>query len=88
MTHERGELVNDHPAFSASASTSYFGHPEWERHAPGLKTLDDALLIRRRILCAFEQAETEPDAVKKSKLMTTVVVGGGPTGVELAGAFA
>ncbi|MGH7972620.1 MAG: NAD(P)/FAD-dependent oxidoreductase, partial [Limisphaerales bacterium] len=68
--------------------TSYFGHPEWERFAPGLKSLEDALGIRRRILLAFEQAEAEPDPVARQRLMTIVVVGGGPTGVELAGAFA
>jgi NADH dehydrogenase len=68
--------------------TSYFGHPEWEQFAPGLKTLDDALRIRRRILLAFEVAETEPDPAKRDAAMTIVVVGGGPTGVELAGTFA
>jgi NADH dehydrogenase len=68
--------------------TSYFGHPEWEQFAPGLKSLDDALRIRRRILLAFEKAETEPDKARREQLMTIVVVGGGPTGVELAGAFA
>lgn len=88
VTHERGELTYDYLVLAVGGGTSYFGHPEWERHAPGLKTLDDALQIRRRILCAYEQAETELDAERKAELMTTVVVGGGPTGVELAGAFA
>jgi len=66
----------------------YFGHPEWARFAPGLKTLDDAVRIRSRVLLAFEQAEnTEADA-EHQRLMTVIIIGGGPTGVELAGAFA
>jgi NADH dehydrogenase len=68
--------------------TGYFGHPEWERFAPGLKTLDDALRIRSQILLAFERAENEAAPAEQDKLMTIVVVGGGPTGVELAGSFA
>jgi NADH dehydrogenase len=68
--------------------TSYFGHPEWEQVAPGLKSLEDAVRIRREILLAFEQAENETDATTRQRLMTVVVVGGGPTGVELAGAIA
>ena len=67
---------------------AYFGHPEWESHAPGLKTLDDALLIRRRILLAFERAEREPSASRRRELLTFAIVGGGPTGVELAGTLA
>jgi NADH dehydrogenase len=86
--HERGELTYDYLVVAAGGATSYFGHPEWEQFAPGLKTLDDALKIRRRILLAFERAETEPDPVKRDAAMTIVVVGGGPTGVELAGTFA
>ncbi len=69
------------------ARHSYFGHGEWERLAPGLKTLDDALDIRGRILLAFERAEREGDAERRRALLTFVVVGGGPTGVELAGAI-
>lgn len=88
VTHERGELTYDYLVLAVGGGTSYFGHPEWEEHAPGLKTLDDALRIRRRVLCAYEQAETEADPVRKAELMTTVIVGGGPTGVELAGALA
>ncbi|HET7041223.1 MAG TPA: FAD-dependent oxidoreductase, partial [Gemmatimonadales bacterium] len=65
-----------------------FGHPEWELLAPGLKNLEDAEEIRRRILVAFERAEREPDPVKRQALLTFVVVGGGPTGVEVAGALA
>ena len=68
--------------------TSYFGHPEWEAAAPGLKSLQDALRIRTRVLSAFERAETESDLTERKQLMTIVVVGGGPTGVELAGALA
>lgn len=68
--------------------TSYFGHPEWEEHAPGLKSLDDALKLRRQILLAFERAEAESDPIRRSEWLTMVVVGGGPTGLELAGAFA
>jgi NADH:ubiquinone reductase (H+-translocating) len=73
---------------AAGASHSYFGHPEWERFAPGLKTLGDALEIRRRVLSAFERAEWAEDDAERQALMTFVVVGGGPTGVELAGAIA
>ena len=83
-----GELVYDYLVLAAGGMTSYFGHDEWERFAPGLKSLDDALKIRRQILIAFEQAETEPDERRRRELMTIVVVGGGPTGVELAGTFA
>jgi NADH:ubiquinone reductase (H+-translocating) len=67
---------------------AYFSHPEWERFAPGLKTLEDALEVRRRILLAFERAERETDPVKQQDLLTFVLVGGGPTGVELAGTLA
>src|SRR5687767_14350304 len=70
------------------ASHTYFGHPEWEPHAPGLKTLEDALEIRRRLLLAFERAEREADAARQRELLTFVLVGGGPTGVELAGTLA
>jgi NADH:ubiquinone reductase (H+-translocating) len=65
---------------------SYFGHDEWAGLAPGLKTVEDATFIRRRILLAFERAETEPDPVEQARLLTFVIVGGGPTGVEMAGA--
>ncbi len=67
---------------------AYFGHPEWEEHAPGLKTIDDATAIRRRILLAFETAERTDDAAQRAALLTFVVVGGGATGVELAGMIA
>jgi NADH dehydrogenase len=88
VTHERGELDYDYLVVAAGGMTSYFGHPEWEQFAPGLKTLDDALTIRRKILLSFERAETEPDAARRDAAMTIVVIGGGPTGVELAGTFA
>jgi len=67
---------------------AYFGHDEWEPFAPGLKTIDDATYLRRRILLAFEHAETEPDPAERQRLLNFVVVGGGPTGVEMAGAIA
>ena len=81
-------LTYDYLILAMGGCTSYFGHPEWEQFAPGLKSLDDAVRIRREVLLAFEQAENETDATERARLMTIVVVGGGPTGVELAGAFA
>ena len=73
---------------ATGARHAYFGHDEWEPYAPGLKTLEDATKIRRRILSAFEQAEWETDAAERAKFLTFVVVGAGPTGVELAGTIA
>jgi NADH:ubiquinone reductase (H+-translocating) len=73
---------------ATGAEHAYFGHDEWEPFAPGLKTIDDATYLRRRILLAFEHAETEPDPVERQRLLNFVVVGGGPTGVEMAGAIA
>jgi NADH dehydrogenase len=73
---------------ATGASHTYFGHDEWAKDAPGLKTLEDALAIRRRILVAFERAERETDPARQRRLMTFVMVGGGPTGVELAGTLA
>lgn len=78
----------DYLILACGARHSYFGHPEWEEYAPGLKTLEQAIEIRRRILSAFENAENEPDPEKQKALLNFVVVGGGPTGVELAGAIA
>ncbi|HUD97516.1 MAG TPA: NAD(P)/FAD-dependent oxidoreductase [Woeseiaceae bacterium] len=72
---------------ASGATHAYFGHQEWEAHAPGLKTVVDALEIRRRILTAFEQAEMEMNAAECERLLTFVMVGGGPTGVEMAGAI-
>ncbi len=85
---ENRQLNYDYLVLALGCGTGYFGHPEWEPFAPGLKTLDDALRIRRQILFAFEKAETETDPAKREQLLTIVVIGGGPTGVELAGAFA
>ncbi len=82
------ELSFDYLVIAAGARTTYFGHPEWAEHAFGLKTVDDAVHIRRCILSAIERAEMTEDAAERARLMTVVVVGGGPTGVELAGAFA
>jgi NADH:ubiquinone reductase (H+-translocating) len=83
-----GEVGYDHLIISAGATHAYFGHDEWRAHAPGLKTLEDALEIRKRVLLAFEQAERETDRAAQRRLLTFVVVGGGPTGVELAGSLA
>lgn len=81
-------LDYDHLLLASGATHAYFGHDDWAAHAPGLKTLDDALEIRRRILTAFERAEAEDDAVKREAWLTFAIVGGGPTGVELAGTLA
>ncbi len=83
-----GTIGYDFLVLATGGKTSYFGHDEWERHAPGLKDLEDAVEIRRRVLLAFEAAEKETDPGRKRELLTFVVVGGGPTGVELAGAIA
>jgi NADH dehydrogenase len=83
-----GELEYDYLILAFGGVTSYFGHDDWAQHAPGLKSLDDALKIRRKILLAFEEAEAETDESRRRELMTILVVGGGPTGVELAGTFA
>ena len=85
---EKNALPYDCLVLALGGCTSYFGHPEWEPFAPGLKSLEDAIRIRHHVLLAFEKAECESDPATRDKLMTIVVVGGGPTGVELAGAFA
>jgi NADH dehydrogenase len=85
---ENSVLEYDYLVIALGGVTSYFGHNEWEPFARGLKSLEDALAIRREVLLAFEQAEIETDPDSRKRLMTVVVVGGGPTGVELAGAFA
>jgi len=84
----RSELPYDSLILATGAGQSYFGHPEFARHAPGMKTIDDALELRGRIFGAFEMAEREPDASLRSAWLTFVVVGAGPTGVELAGQIA
>ena len=83
-----GELEYDYLILATGARHSYFGHPEWEKLAPGLKSLEDAVEIRRRILMAFEYAEKISDEPARKAAMTFVIVGGGPTGVEMAGAIA
>jgi len=83
-----GEIGYDYLIIASGATHSYLGHDAWERDAPGLKTLEDALEIRRRVLVAYEAAEREPDPEIAHEWMTFVIVGAGPTGVELAGALA
>jgi NADH dehydrogenase len=83
-----GSVPYDYAIVSAGANHSYFGHDAWQQYAPGLKTLEDALDMRRRVLLAFEQAERETDRNRQRRLLTFVIIGGGPTGVELAGAVA
>src|SRR6202045_794626 len=83
-----GDLDYDYLIVATGARHSYFGHPEWERLAPGLKSLEDAVEIRRRILLAFEYAEKISDEAARKAAMTFVIIGGGPTGVEMAGAIA
>jgi NADH dehydrogenase len=82
-----GALSYDYLLLACGASHSYFGHDGWAAWAPGLKTIEDALEIRRRVLSAFEAAEREPDPAQLARILTFVVVGAGPTGVELAGAL-
>ena len=81
-------LPYEHLIVAAGATHSYFGHEDWAAHAPGLKTLADAFEIRRRVLLAFEAAEREHDPVRRHALLTFVVIGAGPTGVEMAGTLA
>ncbi|MHB8799736.1 MAG: NAD(P)/FAD-dependent oxidoreductase [Thermoanaerobaculia bacterium] len=83
-----GELQYDVLVVATGARHSYFGRPEWEERAPGLKTLEDATRIRARVLAAFEEAERDEDPARRREALTFVVVGAGPTGVELAGALA
>lgn len=87
VTHQR-RLAYDFLVLAAGARHDYFGHDDWARFAPGLKTIDDATFMRRRILVAFEQAEMCSDLAERRRLMTFVIVGAGPTGVELAGTIA
>ena len=88
MLEDGAGVPYDTLVLATGARHAYFGHDEWEPYAPGLKTLEDATAVRRRILLSFEQAERESDPSKRAALLTFVVVGGGPTGVELAGAIA
>ncbi len=82
------EVAYDYLIVATGATHSYFGHPEWERDAPGLKTLEDAFEIRRRILVAYERAEREADEAKRAGWLTFAVIGAGATGVEMAGTLA
>ena len=83
-----GVLDYDYLIVASGATHAYFGHDDWRRTAPGLKTLEDALEIRRRVLIAFERAERETDPARRAAELTFVFIGGGPTGVEMAGALA
>ena len=81
-------IAYDALLLATGATHAYFGHDEWARHAPGLKTLDDALQLRRHLLLAFERAEAETDPGKRAAWLSFAIIGGGPTGVELAGTLA
>src|SRR5205085_3471461 len=86
---EDGDALSyDTLVLATGARHAYFGHDEWEPFAPGLKTLEDATTLRRRILVAFERAERESDPAKRAALLTFVIIGAGPTGVEMAGTIA
>lgn len=87
-TAQGGAIAFDYLILATGADYSFFGHDEWAEHAPVLKTMEDALSIRERLLAAFERAELETSASRRARLLTFVVVGGGPTGVEMAGAAA
>jgi NADH dehydrogenase len=93
LRHQRlilrdGDMPYDYLVVAAGATHSYFGHDEWALHAPGLKTLADAVDIRHRVLLAFERAERETDEARRDEWLTFVVIGAGPTGVEMAGTLA
>jgi NADH dehydrogenase len=88
VIHDGGAITYDTLVVAAGARHHYFGHDEWEKFAPGLKTIEDATDMRRRILLAFEAAERSADPEKRRAWLTFVIVGGGPTGVELAGTLA
>lgn len=85
---KNSQLYFDYLVVAPGSQHSYFGNDEWEKYAPGLKTLSDALVIREKIINALELAEKEIDPIKKKRFLTFVIIGGGPTGVELAGAIA
>jgi NADH:ubiquinone reductase (H+-translocating) len=85
---EANRIPFDYLIIATGARQAYFGHNDWARHAPGLKTISDAVYLRQRILLAFEKAETEPDPDERRRLLNFVIVGGGATGVELTGAIA
>lgn len=87
LLEDGSRVLYDSLILATGARHAYFGHDEWEQFAPGLKTLEDATTIRRKLLLAFEAAEREPDPEKRRALLTFVIIGAGPTGVELAGAI-
>src|SRR5690242_21757562 len=88
LLDDGGSIPYDTLVLATGARHAYFGHDEWEPFAPGLKTLEDATSLRRRILVAFERAERESDPERRAALLTFVIVGAGPTGVEMAGTIA
>jgi NADH dehydrogenase len=88
ITKDNADQSYDYLIVATGSVYAYFGHEDWPRHAPGLKSLEDAIAIRRRLLLAFERAETARDPTRRERLLTFVLVGGGPTGVEMAGAIA
>jgi NADH dehydrogenase len=88
VLHKGGALPYEYLVVASGATHSYFGRNDWAPHAPGLKTIEDALEIRRRVFLAYEAAEAEPDPARRRDLMNFVIVGAGPTGVEMAGALA
>jgi NADH dehydrogenase len=89
LTLDDGTVLSwDYLVVAAGAETNYYGHPEWSLYAPGLKSIEDAIEIRRRVLVALERAESATDEDRRRQLLTFVVIGGGPTGLELAGAIA
>ena len=89
QVHLKGRVLGyDFLVIALGAKTGYFGHPEWAAHTLGLKSLDDAMAIRKKVLLAFERAESSPDPAETQRLLTMVVVGGGATGVEMAGSLA
>src|ERR1700731_4858121 len=88
LLDDGGVVAYDTLILATGARHAYFGHDEWEQWAPGLKTLEDATTVRRRILVAFERAERETDPVRRAARLTFVIIGAGPTGVELAGTIA
>lgn len=83
-----GDVAYDRLVVATGSTHGYFGHDEWARHAPGLKTIEDARVLRTRLLLSFERAEIATDPAERDRLLTMVVVGGGPTGVEMAGSIA
>ncbi|MFO6448747.1 NAD(P)/FAD-dependent oxidoreductase [Erythrobacter sp. NE805] len=88
LTGDGARIPYDRLVIATGSVYNYFGHADWERHAPGLKTIDNARAIRTRVLMGFECAEREADPARREALMTSVIIGGGPTGVEMAGSIA